>query len=180
MAAVGLRLRSIHGRLLRNGGGLDWLYLLYAPSEFRQLLLGQAFRLRSRAKHIDLRPVEPSKLLDLDDVRGSLTLKPAANHLLKVSTSWRGVMVLNPASRRLGPQRSPFPICCRSCHPRGLASRLVSQPPEGWRSSAPPKLGRIGWASGLNDKIFSRQWSSMKCFFFQEKLSSKSEVMESF
>ena len=40
MAAVGLRLRSIHGGLLRNGGGLDWLYLLYAPSEFRQLLLG--------------------------------------------------------------------------------------------------------------------------------------------
>ena len=38
MAAVGLRLRSIHGGLLRNGGGLDWLYLLYAPSEFRQLL----------------------------------------------------------------------------------------------------------------------------------------------
>ena len=29
-AAVGLRLRSIHGGLLRNGGGLDWLYLLYA------------------------------------------------------------------------------------------------------------------------------------------------------
>jgi hypothetical protein len=40
MAAVGLRFRSIHGGLLRNGGGLDWLYLLYAPSEFRQLLLG--------------------------------------------------------------------------------------------------------------------------------------------
>jgi hypothetical protein len=67
MATVGLRLRSIHGRLLRNGGGLDWLRRL----NFRQLLLGQAFRLRSRAKHIDLRPVEPSKLFDLDDVRAS-------------------------------------------------------------------------------------------------------------
>jgi hypothetical protein len=71
MAAVGLRSKSIHGELLRNVGGLDWLYLLYAPSEFRQLLLGQAFRLRSWAKHIDLRPVQPPKLLDLDDVRAN-------------------------------------------------------------------------------------------------------------
>jgi hypothetical protein len=92
MAAVRLRLRSIHGRLLRNGGGLDWLYLLYAPSEFRQLLLGQAFRLRSRTKHIDLRPVEPSKLT-LMTFAPVLTLKPAANHLLKVITSRRGLTV---------------------------------------------------------------------------------------
>jgi hypothetical protein len=87
MAAVGLRLRSIHGGLLRTGGGLDWLYLLYAPTEFGQLLLGQAFRLRSRAKHTDLRPVEQSKLLDLDDVRASLHLEAPANHLLKGITS---------------------------------------------------------------------------------------------
>ena len=102
MAAVGLRLRSIHGGLLRNGGGLDWLYLLYALSEFHQLLPGQAFRLWSRAKHIDLRPVEPSKLLDLDDVRASPHLEASrepfieGHHIL----AWRHGLKSGPAKAR--------------------------------------------------------------------------------
>jgi hypothetical protein len=136
--------------------------------QFRQLLLGQAFRLRSRTKHIDLRPVEHLSRLALMTLAPVLTLKRAANHLLKVTTSWRGVTVLNPALRRLGPQRSQLPICGRSCRPRALASRRVSQPPEDWRSSAPPKLERTGWASGRTTRFSTRQWSPMKRFFFQE------------
>ena len=38
---------------------------------FHQLLLGQAFQLRLRTNDIDLRTVEPFKLIGLDDVRAS-------------------------------------------------------------------------------------------------------------
>ena len=48
---------------------------------FHQLLLGQAFRLRFPTNDIDLRPVEPSKLLGLDEVRASLHLEASREPL---------------------------------------------------------------------------------------------------
>jgi hypothetical protein len=78
-AAVGLRLRSIHGGYSATVVG--WTGCICCKRRLNFASCSWVFRLQSQAKDIDLRPVGPSELLDLDGVRVSPHLEVSRENI---------------------------------------------------------------------------------------------------